>query len=59
MVTDANTNKAANPYEVAYVVNKTGVLVTKGFPSPYLAHKLVNKLKHSKICTLVSYPIYN
>lgn len=45
-------------YKVTYIVNESGVKVVKGFDSPYLAKKLVNKLKRSKKCTLVSYPYF-
>lgn len=45
-------------YKVTYIVNESGVRITKGFESPYLARKFVLKLKHSKKCTLVSYPIF-
>lgn len=41
---------------VIYIVNATGVKLARDFDSPYLANKFVNKLKHSKHCTLVSYP---
>lgn len=42
-------------YQVKYIVRASGVEVTKGFNSPYLAQKLVNKLRHSKKCRLVSF----
>ena len=41
-------------YEVTYIINATGVKVTKQFDSEYLANKTVNKLKRSKECTFVS-----
>lgn len=41
---------------VIYIVNATGVKLARDFDSPYLANKFVNKLRHSKRCTLVSYP---
>ena len=49
------------PYQhnVTYIVKKTGVKLTKSFQSPYLARGFVNKLKRSKDCVLVSYPIFN
>ena len=45
-------------YKVTFIVNESGVKVTKGFDSPYLARKFVIKLKHSKKCTLLSYPCF-
>lgn len=44
-------------FEVVYRVLSTGVKATKTFDSPYLCRKLVNRLKHSKKCSLISYPI--
>ena len=41
-------------YEVTYIINETGVKVTKVFASEYLANQTINKLKHSKLCTYVS-----
>lgn len=41
-------------YEVTYIINVTGVKVTKVFESEYAANKTVNKLRHSCKCTLVS-----
>ena len=46
-------------YKVEYIVNESGVRVTKGFNSPFLCKKFLNKLKHSKKCKLVSYPVFN
>lgn len=46
-------------YKVIFVVNESGVKVTKGFDSPRLAWKFVNRLKHSKKCTLISYPYFH
>lgn len=37
--------------------NEKGVRLTREFDSPYLAARFVNKLRHSKRCTLISYPI--
>ena len=41
--------------EVMYLIKATGALVTRTFDSPYLARKLVNKLRRSKKCELVWY----
>ena len=40
--------------EVVYLINATGVRVTKEFPSEYLARKFINKLEHSKECTFIA-----
>lgn len=40
---------------VKYMINETGVIVTKEFDSQYEAIKLVNRLRYSKRCTLISY----
>jgi len=45
-------------YNVRFIINATGVKLTKSFESPYNARQFVNKLKHSKRCTLVSYPLF-
>ena len=45
-------------YNVSFIINATGVKLTKSFESPYNARQFVNKLKHSKRCTLVSYPLF-
>lgn len=37
-------------------INERGTRVEKTFDSVYLCRKFVIKLKHSKKCTLVSYP---
>lgn len=37
-------------------INENGEKVTKRFDSPVPCRKFVNKLKHSKRCTLISYP---
>ena len=39
-------------------INDRGTRVEKLFDSEYLCRKFVNKLKHSKRCVLVSYPIF-
>lgn len=45
-------------YNVRFIVRATGVRLTKSFESEYMAYKFVNKLKHSKNCILVSYPLF-
>lgn len=45
-------------YNVTFIVNATREQLTRSFDSEYLAWKFVNKLKHSKRCTLVSYPLF-
>lgn len=46
-------------YKVTYLVNKTQEKLTRGFESEYHARQFVNKLRHSKRCTLVSFPIFS
>lgn len=46
------------PYNVTFIVKSSGEKVTRGFASPYLAQKFINKLKYSKKCSLISYPIF-
>jgi len=43
--------------KVVYLIKKSGVLVTKEFDSEYLCRKLVDKLKRSKTCSIVSCPL--
>lgn len=44
--------------KVVFIVNTTKKKVEKTFESPYLCRQFVNKLKRSKKCTLVSYPLF-
>lgn len=46
-------------YTVTYIVKASKTRVTKTFDNEYLCRKFVNKLKHSKVCELVSYPFFN
>lgn len=46
-------------YKVTYLVNNTGVKLTRSFLSPFSARKFVNKMKYSKRCTLISYPNFS
>lgn len=59
----AETHYATNDissgyYKVCFVVNATKMELTRSFDSEYLARKFVNKLKHSKKCTLLAYPLF-
>lgn len=45
-------------YNVTFIVNETGEKLIKSFDSEFLARKFVNKLRYSKRCTLVSYPLF-
>ena len=45
-------------YNVTFIVKETGAQLIKSFESEYLAYKFVNRLKHSKRCILVSYPLF-
>lgn len=55
----AGTDESAGYFQVVFIVKETGQRLVRGFDSPYLARKFVNKLKHSKRCSLVSYPVFN
>ena len=44
-------------YKVTFL-NETNQKLTRGFDSEYLARKFVQKIKHSKRCTLISYPLF-
>lgn len=44
---------------VVYLIKKSGVRVSKSFESEFLCRKFVNKLKHSKTCELISYPLFS
>lgn len=45
-------------FKVVYRIRESGVTVTKSFDSPYLCGKTVEKLKRSRKCELISYPIF-
>lgn len=45
--------------DVVYIVKASGTRVTKHFESPYQCRQFVNKLKRSKKCALVSYPLFS
>jgi len=55
----ADKDQSVGHLKVTYIVNKSGVRLTKGFDSEFLARKFVNKLRRSWVCTLVSYPIFH
>lgn len=42
------------PYKVTFY-NEKGTQLTRGFDSPFLMRKFINKLNHSKKCELVSH----
>lgn len=58
-VSYADKDESVGFLKVTYIVNKSGVRLTKGFDSEYLARKFVNKLRRSRVCTLVSYPTFH
>lgn len=43
-------------FTVEYIINSSKIRVTKTFKSIVSCRNLVNKLRHSKKCTLISYP---
>ena len=45
-------------YKVTFIVNATRQKLTRSFDSEYQAYLFVNKLRYSKRCTLVSYPLF-
>lgn len=47
----------AYPYYVVQFLNEKGNLITKEFDSLYKCRLFVNKCKHSKRVTLISYPL--
>lgn len=51
-----NDRSAPSGYRVVFS-NKQNTRLVRVFSSPFLARKFVNKLRHSKKCTLLSYPI--
>lgn len=46
-------------YKVSFIVKATNTVVTKTFTSLYKCRLFVNKLNHSKKCTLVSSPVFD
>ena len=45
-------------FKVIYRIRESGVTITKVFESPYLCKRTVEKLKRSRKCELISYPIF-
>lgn len=45
-------------FDVVFIARDSGRKLVKSFESPYLARKFVEKVRRSKKCTLVSYPIF-
>lgn len=45
-------------FKVVYRIRETGVTVTKCFDSPFICRKTVEKLKRSRKCELISYPVF-
>lgn len=45
-------------FKVIFRDNKTQALLKRSFDSKYFCEKFVNKMKRSKDCTLLSYPIF-
>lgn len=44
---------------IVVFLNAAGERVRKEFDSEFLCRKFVNKLRHSKTCQLVSYPLFS
>lgn len=49
-------SRALGYFDVVFIINKTGHKLVKEFNSPVFARDFIRKLRHSKRCTLVSYP---
>lgn len=56
--TPAAMKKGCETMQVTYIIKDQGLVLTKYFDSEYLCRKFVNKLKRSKKCLLVSYPLF-
>ena len=52
----ADSDNGRGQFKVTFLVNASNTRLTKSFESPYFARKFVNKLRHSKSCTLLAYP---
>ena len=46
-------------YKVTFRENGTGRLLRRSFDSEYFCRQFVEKLKRSRKCTLLSYPIFS
>lgn len=44
-------------FKVVFINNATGDKLVRGFDSPWLCNRFVNKCKRSKRVTLISYPL--
>lgn len=45
-------------YKVTFRENKTNKLLRRSFDSEYFCRRFVEKMKRSKKCTLLSYPVF-
>lgn len=45
-------------YNVRFLIKATGVKLVKSFESEYMAYLFVNRMKRSKNCSLLSYPLF-
>ena len=45
-------------YKVTFRVNSTNKELLRSFDSEHFCREFVRKLKHSKRCTLLSYPLF-
>lgn len=54
----ARENECVGMYNVTFLVNETRERLTRSFDSPVFAKEFVRKLKHSKRCTLLSFPLF-
>lgn len=45
-------------FNVCYIVKQTGQTLIRSFESEPMAYNFVNKLKRSKRCILISYPLF-
>lgn len=45
-------------YKVTFRENKTGKLLLRTFDSEYFCRQFVQKLKRSRRCTLLNYPLF-
>lgn len=52
----ASAATQSGTYEVTFI-NARGERLTNKYSSPYQARKFINKLRHSRKCILISYPI--
>lgn len=55
---DEASRKDIGYYTVTFIVNTSGARLTRGFDSEQQARAFVNKLRHSKRCTLTACPVF-